>query len=164
MKSGVVVVAAAGNAGGALAIGRARGSTTGWCPSPIPATPRAPSRLVPPTPSPYRHGPIGLSSRGPTADGRHKPDLLAPGRQVVRAGARRWLRVIASGTSQAAVSGVASRLLARFPEAHRAARAGEADLDVLGVLTWDDCPISRGSGLVDALRAMQATWIRGGVP
>ena len=76
-----------------------------------------------------------------------------------------WVEVIASGTSQAAahVSGVASRLLARFPELigqpERVKQILMSSASDLGRL-----PDFQGSGLVDALRAMQATWIRGGVP
>lgn len=165
VKSGVVVVAAAGNAGWDARYRSSPGVGYRMVSITDPGnTESAITVGATDSTSPYRHGPIGLSSRGPTADGRHKPDLLAPGRQVVGpAPGGGW--VIASGTSQAAahVSGVASRLLARFPELigqpERVKQILMSSASDLGRL-----PDFQGSGLVDALRAMQATWIRGGVP
>lgn len=156
VKSGVIVVAAAGNAGWEMRgkpgfgyrmvsitdPGNAEGAIT------VGATDTA---------QPYRFGPVSFSSRGPTADGRHKPDLLAPGRQIVGPNpGGSW--VVDHGTSQAAahVSGVASRLLARFPEL-----IGQPDR-IKQILTSSASDLGRlpdfqGAGLVDALRAMQAT-------
>lgn len=104
---------------------------------------------------PHRYGPISRSARGPTADGRHKPDLLAPGDAVwgpVPHGG--WGRK--SGTSQAAphVSGVAAMLLARYPELR-----GRPDR-VKEILCETATDLRRlvdfqGHGLVDALRALQ---------
>jgi subtilisin family serine protease len=104
---------------------------------------------------PHRYGPISRSARGPTADGRNKPDLLAPGDRV-------WGPVPGqgwgqkSGTSQAAphVSGVAAMLLARYPELRGRPRRIKAILcetaTDLGRLVH-----FQGHGLVDALRALQ---------
>jgi subtilisin family serine protease len=72
---------------------------------------------------PHLYGVSYFSSRGPTADGRNKPDLVAPGERILscRAGARKVtkdnLYVAMSGTSMAAphVSG----LLACFLSARR---------------------------------------------
>lgn len=104
---------------------------------------------------PHRYGPISRSARGPTADGRHKPDLLAPGDGVwgpVPGG--RWERK--SGTSQAAphVSGAAAMLLARYPELRgRPYRVKEilceTATDLRRLVDF------QGHGLVDALRALQ---------
>lgn len=106
--------------------------------------------------APYRFGPIALSSRGPTADGRHKPDVLAPGSRIVGPAADGgWIED--RGTSQAAahVSGVASRLLARFPEL-----IGRPDrvkqLLMVSASDLGRLPDFQGAGLVDALRTMQA--------
>ncbi len=104
---------------------------------------------------PHRYGPISRSARGPTDDGRNKPDLLAPGDRV-------WGPVPGqgwgqkSGTSQAAshVSGVAAMLLARYPELRGRPRRIKAVLcetaTDLGRLVH-----FQGHGLVDALRALQ---------
>jgi len=104
---------------------------------------------------PHRYGPISRSARGPTADGRHKPDLLAPGDGVwgpVPGG--RWERK--SGTSQAAphVSAAAAMLLARYPELRgRPYRVKEilceTATDLRRLVDF------QGHGLVDALRALQ---------
>jgi hypothetical protein len=104
---------------------------------------------------PHRYGPISRSARGPTADGRNKPDLLAPGDRV-------WGPVPGqgwgqkSGTSQAAphVSGVATMLLARYPELRGRPRR------VKQILCETSTDLGRlvhfqGHGLVDALRALQ---------
>jgi len=104
---------------------------------------------------PHRYGPISRSARGPTADGRNKPDLLAPGDRV-------WGPVPGqgwgqkSGTSQAAphVSGVAAMLLARYPELRGRPRR------VKQILCETATDLGRlvhfqGHGLVDALRALQ---------
>lgn len=104
---------------------------------------------------PHRFGPISRSARGPTADGRNKPDLLAPGDRVwgplPRLG---WGQK--SGTSQAAphVSGVAAMLLARYPELRGRPRR------VKQILCETATDLGRlvhfqGHGLVDALRALQ---------
>lgn len=157
VSAGVVVVASAGNSGyddsrGPLSIGAGfqlisisdpgnadRVITVG-------ATHRT---------DPHRYGPISRSARGPTADGRNKPDLLAPGDNVwgpIPDGG--WGRK--SGTSQAAphVSGVAAMLLARYPELRgRPERVKQILCDTatdLGRLID-----FQGHGLVDALRALQ---------
>jgi len=104
---------------------------------------------------PHRYGPISRSARGPTADGRHKPDLLAPGDNVWGPVPNdRWGKK--TGTSQAAphVSGVAAMLLARFPELR-----GKPYL-VKEILLETATDLRRlidfqGHGLVDALRALQ---------
>lgn len=104
---------------------------------------------------PHRFGPISRSARGPTADGRNKPDLLAPGDRV-------WGPLPnfgwgqKSGTSQAAphVSGVAAMLLARYPELRGRPRrvkqiVCETATDLRRLVHF------QGHGLVDALRALQ---------
>ena len=81
VSAGVVVVASAGNSGfddsrGTMSIGSGFQMISIADPGnadtviTVGATHRT---------DPHRYGPISRSARGPTADGRHKPDILAPG-------------------------------------------------------------------------------------
>jgi subtilisin family serine protease len=105
--------------------------------------------------SPIKFGPIAASGRGPTADGRHKPDLLAPGHHVVGPTFGSVPQEM-TGTSQAAphVSGVAAMLLGRYAELRGKPRR------VKSILCETATDLGRlqdfqGAGLVDALRALQ---------
>ncbi len=106
--------------------------------------------------SAHTYGVSYFSSRGPTGDGRLKPDLVAPGEKIVSTipdGENRRM----DGTSMAAphVSGVAALLLARYPElVGRPSRIKE-----ILCKTATDLGRERyfqGSGMVDALRALQS--------
>lgn len=158
MSSGVVVVAAAGNLGhhrfetangeveGFLAIsitdpGNAQKVLT------VGATHRA---------NPHTYGVSYFSSRGPTGDGRAKPDLVAPGEKIeapVPGGD--W--DLKDGTSMAAphVSGAAALLMARHGELE-----GKADRIKEILVSTATClgreRYFQGSGLVDVLRALQS--------
>ncbi|HEY5973098.1 MAG TPA: S8 family peptidase [Pseudoxanthomonas sp.] len=69
--------------------------------------------------NPHSYGVSYFSSRGPTADGRHKPDVVAPGEKIISAhygfksGDRKTWMVEMSGTSMAAphVSGLIAGFL-----------------------------------------------------
>ena len=159
VDSGVVVVAAAGNTGftpdgeAYEALGSGFNSTSITDPGNAEKviTVGGTDRI-----EPYRYGTSYFSARGPTADGRMKPDLLAPSQNIagpVPGGAEQTY----DGTSQAAphVSGVAALLLARYPELR-----GRPDR-VKAILceTANDLGRDRyfqGHGLVDALRALQS--------
>jgi serine protease AprX len=125
---------------------------------------------------PYSTGVSYFSSKGPTGDGRLKPDLVAPGERVVSAGAgelldkaRANIRVDAgqkasdityvedSGTSMSAphVSGVA----AAFLSVHREFIGKPDDVKRILMDTASDLGRERtfqGRGLVDAMRAIQS--------
>jgi hypothetical protein len=105
---------------------------------------------------PFRHGVSFFSGRGPTADGRLKPDLLAPGERIDGPVPDEGIRRM-TGTSQAAphVSGAAAMLLARYREL-----LGRPDR-VKQVLCSSATDLGRaqtfqGHGLLDVLRAMQS--------
>ncbi|CCK25540.1 protease [Streptomyces davaonensis JCM 4913] len=156
VRSGVVVVAAAGNSGYAGAV-RTLGkdyhgasiSDPGNAESVITvgSTHRS---------NPHRHGVSYFSSRGPTGDGRPKPDLLAPGEDIDGPVLGESIAAL-HGTSQAAahVSGAAAMLLARNREL--IGRPERVKQILCGTAT--DLGRERhfqGSGLVDVLRAMQS--------
>jgi serine protease AprX len=110
---------------------------------------------------PYQYGISYFSSRGPTADGRYKPDLLAPGEGIngpiplindVEADYKSY-----DGMSQAAahVSGAAAMILARYPGMRGDPRAVKKAL----CESASDRGRERyfqGAGLVDIIRALQS--------
>jgi subtilisin family serine protease len=125
---------------------------------------------------PYSTGVSYFSSKGPTGDGRLKPDLVAPGERVVSAGAGELLAkarstvqlapgekatdityVEDSGTSMSAphVSGVA----AAFLSVHREFIGKPDELKRVLMDSASDLGRERtfqGRGLVDAMRAIQS--------
>ena len=159
VKAGVVVVAAAGNdgyleakTGGAsfpegyrsISItdpGNAQGVIT------VGATHRD---------SPHTYGVSYFSSRGPTGDGRVKPDLVAPGEKITSTVPNAGLKPM-DGTSMAAphVSGAAALLLARHRElVGKPGRVKQILCDTATDLGRER--YFQGSGMVDILRAMQS--------
>lgn len=105
---------------------------------------------------PHEYGVSYFSSRGPTGDGRMKPDLVAPGEKI-DAPVLHDSYGTKDGTSMAAphVSGVAALLMARHrdlvgdPEAvKRILMESATDLGRE--------PHFQGAGLIDSLRALQA--------
>jgi len=157
VESGVVVVAAAGNLGyqsfttkegpfesyAAFSItdpGNADGVMT------VGSTHRS---------LPHTYGVSFFSSRGPTGDGRLKPDLVAPGERIHAPFRQGWGDL--DGTSMAAphVSGAAAMLLARYPEFIRQPRK------IKRILCETATDLGReksfqGNGLLDVLRAFQS--------
>jgi serine protease AprX len=106
--------------------------------------------------SPFAYGISYFSSRGPTGDGRLKPDLVAPGEGITSTvPGGKWASH--DGTSQAAphVSGAAAMLMARYPEL-----VGEPDR-IKQILCDTSTDLKRersfqGHGLLDVLRALQS--------
>lgn len=105
---------------------------------------------------PYTYGVSYFSSRGPTGDGRMKPDLVAPGEKIRSTvpGNQMWPM---DGTSMAAphVSGACALLMGRHSEL-----IGEPErIKKILMDTATDLGRERhfqGAGLVDALRALQS--------
>ncbi len=105
---------------------------------------------------PHTYGVSYFSSRGPTGDGRMKPDIVAPGEKI-RSAIPGEKMLIMDGTSMAAphVSGVCALLMGRYPEL-----IGEPQrIKQILMNTATDLGRERhfqGAGLVDALRALQS--------
>lgn len=105
---------------------------------------------------PHLYGVSYFSARGPTGDGRRKPDLLAPGEKItstVRQGSTQRM----DGTSMASphVAGAAAMLMARYPELiGRPARIKEILMNTTTDLGREAS--FQGAGLVDVLRALQS--------
>lgn len=105
---------------------------------------------------PHTYGVSYFSSRGPTGDGRLKPDLVAPGEKVCSTIPNNREEYL-DGTSMAAphVSGAAALLMCRNPEL-----IGNP-LRIKKILCETATDLGReryfqGSGLLDVLRAMQS--------
>ncbi len=110
--------------------------------------------------APHRYGVSYFSSKGPTADGRMKPDLVAPGEKVISCHAhpeQGYHYKEASGTSAAAphVSGA----IAAFLSGHEEFRGDPEGVKQIFVKTATDLGRDRayqGAGMVDLLRAMMS--------
>jgi len=110
--------------------------------------------------SPHRYGVSYFSSKGPTADGRMKPDLVAPGEKIISCHShpeQGFQYKEASGTSAAAphVSGA----IAAFLSGHQEFRGDPESVKEIFVKSATDLGRDRayqGAGLVDLLRAMMS--------
>jgi serine protease AprX len=106
---------------------------------------------------PHTYGVSYFSSRGPTADGRCKPDLVAPGEKVESTVPGSGNYKVMDGTSMAAphVSGAAALLIARHPElAGQPRRIKQIICDTATDLGRER--YFQGAGMVDVLRALQS--------
>jgi serine protease AprX len=105
--------------------------------------------------SPHTYGVSFFSSRGPTGDGRLKPDLVAPGERIRAPFREGWGDL--DGTSMAAphVSGAAAMLMARYSELIGQPRR------IKRILCESATDLGRersfqGYGMLDVLRAFQS--------
>lgn len=173
VKSGVVVVTAAGNTGyGDVATQEGQRSTGMSLSindpgnSDLAITVGATHRD-----SPHRYGVSYFSSKGPTGDGRSKPDILAPGESITSCATGEFLSAAAknlsvprnlvyveqSGTSMAAphVSGaIAAFLSIRQEYIGRPDDVKQIFMDSATSLGRE--PYFQGRGLVDLMRAIQS--------
>jgi hypothetical protein len=157
VASGVVVVAAAGNMGYSLQEAGAFAGFESYRASSITDPGNAESVITVGATHrslPHNYGVSYFSSRGPTGDGRAKPDLVAPGEKIVAPVPDQGYEVM-DGTSMAAphVSGAAALLLAR----HRELIGQPARVKQILCDTATDLGRERyfqGHGLVDVLRAI----------
>jgi serine protease AprX len=172
VRSGVVVVVAAGNTGHGTAASRERSTSVGLDMTindpgnaDLAITVGSTHREMP-----HRYGVSFFSSKGPTGDGRPKPDLVAPGEKILSCATGALLRdragnsetadihyVEDSGTSMAAphVSGVIAGFLSvRVEFIGKPERVKE-----IFCATATDLRRNlyfQGAGLVDLMRAIQS--------
>lgn len=106
---------------------------------------------------PHRYGVSYFSGRGPTGDGRRKPDLVAPGEKIPTLTPTGGQSTEMDGTSFAAphVSGAAAMLMARHPELIGRPRRIKQIL-MKSATDLGRTPDFQGAGLLDILRAMQS--------
>lgn len=166
VRSGVVVVIAAGNTGyGALAANE-RPTGAGMT---VTINDPANADLAIAVGSthrdaPHTYGVSYFSSKGPTGDGRMKPDIVAPGERILSCcsscgapGSPPNVYVEKSGTSMAAphVSGV----IAAFLSIRQEYKGNPEKVKELFLSTATDLgrnPYFQGRGLVDLMRAIQS--------
>ena len=171
VRSGVVVVAAAGNTGYGVAQSQFRGVIAAGMDLTINDPGNAELAITVGSTHkemPHVYGVSYFSSKGPTGDGRLKPDLVAPGEKIVSCAAGKQRQEIPkeagdcqyleqSGTSMAAphVSGViASFLSIRREFIGKPERVKEIFLDTATDLKRER--YFQGHGLVDLMRAIQS--------
>lgn len=160
VDSGVVVVAAAGNRG-YHSFETKDGSFDGYAAFSITDPGNAEDVITVGSTHrfwPHTYGVSFFSSRGPTGDGRIKPDLVAPGERIrscLAGESGDWGAL--DGTSMAAphVSGAAAMLMARYPEFVGQPRR------IKRILCESATDLGRertfqGHGMLDVLRAFQS--------
>ena len=155
-SSGVVVVAAAGNRGYSFSVESGFESYQGITITDPGNADRVITVGATHRSMPHKYGVSYFSSRGPTGDGRMKPDLVAPGEKIESVIPEvGWATL--DGTSMAAphVSGAAAMLMARHTEL-----IGHPER-IKKILCDNATDLGRersfqGAGMLDVLRALQA--------
>lgn len=156
---GVVVVAAAGNQGFNQMAGTGGGDFGSYRVASITDPGNADAVITVGSThrsEPHTYGVSYFSSRGPTGDGRRKPDLVAPGEKITAPTPNRGSKRM-DGTSMAAphVSGAAALLMARHRELIGRPVA------IKQILCKSATDLGReasfqGAGMLDVLRALQS--------
>jgi subtilisin family serine protease len=172
VRTGVVVVVAAGNTGYGYVQSADRGATPAGLGLTINDPGNADGAITVGSTHrdmPHVYGVSYFSSKGPTGDGRDKPDLVAPGEKILSAAAGQRLDKAAervekvpqyvedSGTSMAAphVSGVIAAFLSvRSEFIGRPERVKEIFVEAATDLRRNRA--FQGNGLVDVMRAIQS--------
>ena len=174
VRSGVVVVVAAGNTGFGWVQSQAKGAVATGQDLTINDPGNADLAITVGSTHrdmPHIYGVSYFSSKGPTGDGRMKPDMVAPGEKIISCGAGSLLAEVDtqgvpkdtikyleySGTSMAAphVSGV----IAAFLSVRKEFIGQSEKIKEIFVGTATDLKRDRnfqGSGLVDLMRAIQS--------
>jgi subtilisin family serine protease len=171
VRSGVVVVVAAGNTGYGTAQSQFRGVISAGMDLTINDPGNAELAITVGSTHkdmPHIYGVSYFSSKGPTGDGRAKPDLVAPGEKIISCAAGKQLKEMIekgkkcdyleeSGTSMAAphVSGV----IAAFLSIRREFIGQPEKVKEIFLSTATDLKRERyfqGHGLVDLMRAIQS--------
>lgn len=159
ISAGIVVVAAAGNHGHRRILTEDSRPFDQYCPVSITDPGNAEGVITVGSThrlEPHTYGVSYFSSRGPTGDGRVKPDLVAPGEKIFAPSLGDDAKRL-DGTSMAAphVSGAAAMLMARHVEL-------KGDPQRIKRILCDTAtdlgrePYFQGKGLVDVLRAIQS--------
>lgn len=171
VRSGVVVVVAAGNTGYGIVQSQVRGVVSAGMDLTINDPGNAELAITVGSTHkdmPHIYGVSYFSSKGPTGDGRAKPDIVAPGEKILSCAAGKWLAEMKekvgdcdyleqSGTSMAAphVSGV----IAAFLSVRREFIGRPEKVKEIFLSTATDLKRERyfqGYGLVDLMRAIQS--------
>jgi serine protease AprX len=110
--------------------------------------------------APHIYGVSYFSSKGPTGDGRPKPDLVAPGEKVISCSIhldKGYEYEEKSGTSMAAphVSGAAAAFLSAHPE-YRGNPGAVKDILLKSATDLGRSSSFQGAGLVDVMRAIMS--------
>ena len=159
VSDGVVVVASAGNLGQAMFQAAEGGLSQGFRVVNITDPGNAESIITVGSTHrnrPHSYGVSYFSSKGPTGDGRSKPDLVAPGEKIVSCVSKDSVQRM-DGTSMAAphVSGAAALLMAK----HRELIGRPRKIKEILCKTATDLGREKyfqGCGMVDVLRAIQS--------
>lgn len=174
VKSGVVVVVAAGNTGYGYNLDLVKGNVAAGMDLTINDPGNAELAITVGSTHremPHRYGVSYFSSKGPTGDGRAKPDLVAPGERILSCAAGATLAdVLAkpgiagpvdyvedSGTSMAAAH--LSGVIAAFLSIRQEFIGRPEDIKAIFTGTATDLgrmPHFQGRGLVDLMRAIQS--------
>jgi subtilisin family serine protease len=161
VKSGVVVVAAAGNSGYGSIDAMSGSVTAAGLPLTINDPGNAENAITVGSTHrdmPHTYGVSYFSSKGPTGDGRLKPDLVAPGERILSCAAGKFTDYVEdSGTSMAAphVSGA----IAAFLSIRREYIGQPEEVKKIFMETATDLKRDRtfqGTGLLDLMRAIQS--------